>query len=145
MAASSLVETAAHIPTLVFAGEGALSKDLVARGVEVEHLPLTAGRMPVDAMLRSLVARGVHSVLCEGGSSLAGALLDAGQVDEVVWFIAPKLAGGDSAVSPIGGRGAKRMAEAHELARVRTRRFGPDLAVLAYVASSPGYALINAS
>lgn len=142
---TALVETAPATRTLVFAGKGVLTDHLLARGVEVEHLPLADGRVPVEPMLRSLAARDIHSVLCEGGAALAGALLDAGYVDEVVWFIAPKLVGGDSAVCAIGGRGVQRMGEARDLARVRTRRFGPDLAVLAYLESSPGYALLNAS
>jgi diaminohydroxyphosphoribosylaminopyrimidine deaminase/5-amino-6-(5-phosphoribosylamino)uracil reductase len=34
-------------------------------------------------------------VLCEGGGTLAGALLEAGLVDEFVFFVAPKLLGAD--------------------------------------------------
>jgi len=52
----------------------------------------------------------------------------------VVWFIAPKLAGGRDAVGAVGGAGVARMSEAWKLERLRTRRFGEDLALFADVA-----------
>ncbi|HPR82512.1 MAG TPA: bifunctional diaminohydroxyphosphoribosylaminopyrimidine deaminase/5-amino-6-(5-phosphoribosylamino)uracil reductase RibD [Pontiellaceae bacterium] len=46
-------------------------------------------------ILRSLGARGVMHVLCEGGGELAGALVRAGLVDEFALFVAPSLLGGN--------------------------------------------------
>ena len=47
----------------------------------------------LDRLLEELAARNVQHLLVEGGPTLAGALLDAGLVDEVVWFLAPVLIG----------------------------------------------------
>ena len=59
-------------------------------GLEEEELdPVT----PVAVMER-LWAKGVRSVLCEGGSKLASSLIAAGLVDDVFLTIAPVLAGG---------------------------------------------------
>jgi diaminohydroxyphosphoribosylaminopyrimidine deaminase/5-amino-6-(5-phosphoribosylamino)uracil reductase len=47
-----------------------------------------------DAALAELFAMGVREVLVEGGPTVAGALLAADRVDEVVWLIAPVYLGG---------------------------------------------------
>lgn len=128
---SRLVATAAEVPTLLLAREEATTADLEAAGVQVERLPVSGDRLDLEAALRRLVARGVHSVLCEGGGELAAALLERGLVDEVAWFIAPRLVGGRDAPGPLGGPGAERMAEALDLQDVRVRRIGPDLMLTA--------------
>lgn len=130
---STLARTARETPTLVIAGEAAKAEALEERGVQIERVPSRDGRVDLDAALRALVRRGVHSVLCEGGAVLAGSLLDAGLVDEVCWFLAPKLLGGADALGALGGAGVERMADARQLHHVRVRRFGPDIAVTGYV------------
>lgn len=54
------------------------------------------GGVDLAAALKSLHELGARVVVCEGGPTLNGALLDAGLVDEVCVTIAPALAGGDS-------------------------------------------------
>jgi diaminohydroxyphosphoribosylaminopyrimidine deaminase/5-amino-6-(5-phosphoribosylamino)uracil reductase len=65
-------------------------------------------------------------VLVEGGAQLLGSLFDAGQIDEVHAFIAPKLVGGSGAPSPVGGEGKRLMAEAASLFDVAIEQVGPD-------------------
>ena len=130
---SHLVQHAADIPTLVAVGEGIDGGPFVARGVSVESVPQRGRWLDLEVLLRRLVARGVHSVLCEGGAGLGASLLEAGLVDEVAWFIAPKLVGGRDAPGAVGGTGVERMAGAWTLDKVRYRRFGDDVAVMGYV------------
>lgn len=52
-------------------------------------------------VLRDLAARGITSVLIEGGSNVLGQAFAARCVDEVCWYIAPRLCGGGLPV--IGG------------------------------------------
>ena len=130
---SKLVRTACETSTLLITGPDAATEALEALGVQVVRVPLAGSRVELDAALRALVGRGVHSVLVEAGAELAGALLDARLVDEVAWFIAPKLIGGREAPAAVAGLGVERMAEALELHSVRTRRFGPDLGIFGYV------------
>lgn len=130
---SYLVRTARETPTLVAVGEGADIGPLLELGVLVEQLPLRDRRLDLKEFLRRLVGRGIHSVLCEGGAGLGASLLEADLVDEVAWFIAPKLVGGVSAPGSLGGLGVERMSEARRLEKVQYRRFGEDMAVLGYV------------
>ena len=64
------------------------------------------------------------NVLVEGGSRLLGSLFDARLIDEVHVFIAPKLAGGEAAPGPIGGRGIDKIAAAMALRMLSTRQIG---------------------
>lgn len=47
--------------------------------------------LDLTRVLRELACRDVSTVLCEGGSRLAGSLLQADLVDELYWISAPKL------------------------------------------------------
>jgi diaminohydroxyphosphoribosylaminopyrimidine deaminase / 5-amino-6-(5-phosphoribosylamino)uracil reductase len=50
-------------------------------------------------------------------------------VDEVHTFIAPKLAGGEAAPSPVGGTGIERMADALKLADITIEELAGDVYV----------------
>jgi diaminohydroxyphosphoribosylaminopyrimidine deaminase/5-amino-6-(5-phosphoribosylamino)uracil reductase len=63
-------------------------------------------------LLDQLGRRRMTNILVEGGSEVLGSFLDARQIDEIHAFLAPKLVGGQSAPSPIGGEGIARMSEA---------------------------------
>jgi len=77
--------------------------------------------------LRELVRQGIHSVLVEGGGHTLGCLFDARLANEVVFYVAPLLAGGG--VPAVGGRGVKTAAEAVRLIQTKYRQIGPDLRI----------------
>jgi diaminohydroxyphosphoribosylaminopyrimidine deaminase/5-amino-6-(5-phosphoribosylamino)uracil reductase len=106
---------------------------LEAKGAEVLVLDEREGRVDVGAALRALGDRGVISVLSEAGGTVAWSLLEAGAVDKVLAFIAPKLVGGREALSPIGGLGLDRMDCAVELATPEWTVLGRDVLLTAYV------------
>lgn len=83
----------------------------------------------VASGLRALTQFGITSVLCEGGGETAGALLDAGCVDRVVMFIAPRIVGGRAAIPSVAGEGARTMQQALALSDVRLRRTGVDVII----------------
>ncbi len=96
-AKSRLVETAREVPTLVICNADAPvsnEEDLVAHGVEVLRAPSSAeGRIDVTDALHLLAARGIVTMMVEGGAELAGSLLAARLADELHAFIAPTLLG----------------------------------------------------
>jgi diaminohydroxyphosphoribosylaminopyrimidine deaminase / 5-amino-6-(5-phosphoribosylamino)uracil reductase len=66
---------------------------LERRGVRVELLPAAAAGLDLRAVLARLAALQANEVWVEAGPELAGALLAAGLVDELVVYIAPCLLG----------------------------------------------------
>lgn len=81
---------------------------------------------PLDA-LRALGQLEVSTVLLEGGPTLAGALFRDGLIDEVRWFVAPKLLG--VGLTPLDVPAPVLMADARGLRNVRVEQLGDDILV----------------
>jgi diaminohydroxyphosphoribosylaminopyrimidine deaminase/5-amino-6-(5-phosphoribosylamino)uracil reductase len=95
--ASRLVQTAREVPTWVICTTDAPASNeeaLVERGVEVlRGAPSAEGRVEPLSALQMLAARGIVTVMIEGGAELAGSVLAGAVVDELHCFIAPILLG----------------------------------------------------
>ena len=77
-------------------------------GCEVWELPAdSAGRVNLRELMERLGAAKIDSVIVEGGASLNWAVLQAGLVQRVQAYLAPKLFGGAAAKSPIAGLGVE--------------------------------------
>jgi diaminohydroxyphosphoribosylaminopyrimidine deaminase/5-amino-6-(5-phosphoribosylamino)uracil reductase len=83
----------------------------------------------LDALLEELGRRQMTNVLVEGGSKLLGSLFEMRAVDEVHVFIAPKITGGATAISPIGGMGSETMADSLALADISIEELAGDVYV----------------
>lgn len=104
-----------------------------AQGAEVIMTPLKNDKVDLLFLMKALGKKGIDSVLIEGGSTLNAGLLDAGVVDKVITFIAPKIIGGSNAKTPIGGEGKQYMKEALTLHHTEVSRFGEDMMVAGYL------------
>jgi diaminohydroxyphosphoribosylaminopyrimidine deaminase / 5-amino-6-(5-phosphoribosylamino)uracil reductase len=77
--------------------------------------------------MKALRARGLFSVLCEGGPTLAAALLAAQQVDRIYWAIAPRFLQNDCAVPVLAGTDLSRLGVPLRFDRVE--RAGDDVVI----------------
>ena len=131
---SKLVRDARRIPLTVVVSRAAPRTAIDAletHGVEVvvavgEHEPAR-----VRSALDQLGASGINSILLEGGPHLAGAFLDAGEVDEIRLFLAPLVLGGRTARDPLEGEGVDAIADAARALTLDCERIGEDLLVSA--------------
>ncbi|SMC25475.1 diaminohydroxyphosphoribosylaminopyrimidine deaminase [Andreprevotia lacus DSM 23236] len=80
-------------------GDAARRQALQAAGAEVMLLAGTDGRVDLAALLDELGRRGMNEVTVEAGGALAGVLLQAGLVDEVILYQAPVLIGNGRGVA----------------------------------------------
>jgi len=80
-------------------------------GATVTVLANGNGQVDLPAMLRDLAQRGCNEVLLEAGSTLNGAMLRAGLVDQLLLYVAPQLL----------GNGARGMAQLGELTALDQR------------------------
>lgn len=120
---------------LVAVGPQAPTERLVAlreTGAEIITLESAPdGGLSLEALLTELGRRNVMGLLCEGGPTLAAALVHRGLVDKYRLFYAPKLIGGDG-LTGIGPLGLERMQEAMSLRLSGLERVGEDFLVTAY-------------
>ncbi|WP_404961149.1 bifunctional diaminohydroxyphosphoribosylaminopyrimidine deaminase/5-amino-6-(5-phosphoribosylamino)uracil reductase RibD [Streptomyces sp. 147326] len=120
-------------PTLLVVAEDADTRHLP--GVDLLRLPLQDGRIPVRRLLAELYARGVRSLLLEGGPTLAGAFVEDGAVDRIVGYLAPALLGAGPAA--FGDAGITNISHAVRLDITEAVRVGPDLRITAIPTTAP--------
>jgi diaminohydroxyphosphoribosylaminopyrimidine deaminase/5-amino-6-(5-phosphoribosylamino)uracil reductase len=121
--------TACEVPVIVFTASGNASKlgGWAADGAEIVSLPASDSGLSVDEVLAELGRRRMTNVLVEGGAGVLGGFFDAKAADEFHVFVAPKLVGGDTALSPVGGRGVERLADAFRLVEFTSAPSGEDV------------------
>jgi diaminohydroxyphosphoribosylaminopyrimidine deaminase/5-amino-6-(5-phosphoribosylamino)uracil reductase len=107
------------------------------RGVAVVAVPGRRGAISAAGLMTTLAARGITSLLVEGGSLVAADLLRARLVDRLVWFVAPSLLGAD-AIPAVGPLGIDRAGAAFVLDDMEVARLGADLVVTASVGAGRG-------
>jgi len=98
---------------------------LVHRGATVLACKADGERVDVADLLARLFAMEVIGVLVEGGGALHASFVEAGLVDRVAAFVAPKVVGGATAPTPVSGRGLDLPA-ALALESVTVRPLGSD-------------------
>lgn len=108
-------------------------KALKEKGAEVIVTPHKNERVDLAFLMKELGERKIDSVLLEGGSGLNYAALQEGIVDKVNVFIAPKIIGGNTAKTPVGGDGIGYMKDAVSLSNIDIHRFGDDIMIEGYV------------
>lgn len=89
-----------------------------------------------EHFLEKLGKDGCLYLMIEGGGVLAGRALQAGIVDEAVFYTAPKLLCGRGSRPVTGGEDPELLAEAILVDRLRTRRLGQDLRINGYIKGS---------
>ncbi len=133
---SRLVRDAREIPLTVVVSRAAprASTDaLETHGAEVIVAPGENETARVRSALDQLGSDEVGSILLEGGPHLAGAFLDAGEVDEVRLFLAPLILGGRTARDPLEGEGVEAVADAVHALTLSCDRIGQDLLISARI------------
>jgi len=87
----------------------------------------------LSLLIKKLAMRGITSVLIEGGSSLNAYALGEGIVDKVMFFIAPKIMGGEKSFTAIGGETYRRLEDAYKISDLKIRRIGKDILIEGYI------------
>lgn len=100
---------------------------LAAAGADVIPLPADgSGRLDIRAALEAIGARGIGTVLCEGGGALAASLLAADRVDRLIWASAGLAIGADARAA-VGPLGLTALAAAPRFTLLHEVRAGPDI------------------
>ncbi len=90
-------------------------------GIDLKYLFKKLGELKID------------SILVEGGGTLNYSILAQGLADKVIAFIAPKIIGGSSALTPIEGTGFDLMSEAVKLNNIQVTNIDDDICISGYL------------
>ena len=101
-------------------------QSLMAKGVRLLQLPNQNGNVDLMALLATLAQQGVNEVLLEAGQGLNGAFLQAGLIDELILYYAPKLMGTD-AKGMFAVPELTNMQQVTHLQIIDVRQFGQDI------------------
>ena len=108
-------------------------RKIAGAGARVLKLDGPGGHIDLNALMQALYGLGIDSVLLEGGGGLNAAALDAGIVDKVMIWIAPKIIGGKDAITPVEGRGIPLMRDALAVQGMHMDRLGDDILIEGYL------------
>jgi diaminohydroxyphosphoribosylaminopyrimidine deaminase/5-amino-6-(5-phosphoribosylamino)uracil reductase len=131
---SQLVQSSAETPVLLICSRAASRthvQALESAGVDVCTVSGENESARVEAALDVLGDRDVQQLLVEGGPHLAGAFLDAGEVDELRVFVAPVIAGGRTAKPAVEGEGVETIADASRALHTTVERIEDDVLITA--------------
>ncbi|MCB1465405.1 MAG: bifunctional diaminohydroxyphosphoribosylaminopyrimidine deaminase/5-amino-6-(5-phosphoribosylamino)uracil reductase RibD [Nitratireductor sp.] len=101
-ARAKLAETARQVRTLVVAPPGLpVHAELVAKGCEILACETVNDRVALPELMEDLGARGIQSLMVEGGASVAASFLAEDLVDRIALFQGPETMGGQGIASPL--------------------------------------------
>lgn len=126
---AQLVTTACNVPTCLIACEGVNADrktNFEDAGVRVWTVAEDSGRIDLQAALSVLGDEGITRLMVEGGAQISTALLRAGLVDQILWFRAPSLIGGDG-MPPFGDLGVGDMSEMPAFRSIERKQVGNDM------------------
>lgn len=100
---------------------------LEEQGVEVVVVKEANDRLDLKDLMRQLGERKIDGILLEGGSTLNYAALQAGIVNRIEAYIAPKLFGGAGLYTPVGGEGVEYATEGIECRLLTADKIEEDI------------------
>jgi diaminohydroxyphosphoribosylaminopyrimidine deaminase / 5-amino-6-(5-phosphoribosylamino)uracil reductase len=131
---SKLVRGVAEVPVTVVCSRAASRtsvQGLESAGVDVIVATGQNECARAESALDELGARDIQSLLLEGGPHLAGAFLEAGEIDEARMFLAPLMIGGREARTAVEGIGIEEIAAAPRALHVEVERIEDDVLIVA--------------
>lgn len=126
----------AKAPTIIATTRGASLMKIHLfrhRGINLLITRNKGDKVDLRALMKNLARMNIASVLVEGGGNVNAGMLEEKMVDKILFFIAPRIIGGEKALTPVEGRGVDRISKAIKIKDVHIHRFGEDILVEGYI------------
>lgn len=107
-------------------------------GVDILKLDGPDGRVDLPLLVHEIGLRGLDSMMLEGGGTLNASFLQAGLVDKLMLFMAPKLIGGKQAFTFFDGEGSENLSQAIAIDRMSVSPCGGDWLIEGYLTNAMG-------
>lgn len=133
---SNVVATAKDVPTILATVEPHAEynrfwheqkEELEKAGVQVLVAEELNGQVDLKDLMVKLGEMQIDGILLEGGSTLNYAAVQAGIVNRIEAYVAPKIFGGAGFYTPVGGEGVELATEAFPCKLVSMEKIGEDV------------------
>lgn len=126
---SNIVKTARNVQTIIatVSDDNEKCSAYENAGCTIIKTSPNNSRVDLNELMKILGEKKIDSILLEGGAELNWSALNAGIVDSILTYTAPKIFGGKSAKSPVGGEGVPCPDMAFMLEPFKTELIGNDL------------------
>lgn len=118
-------------PTWIICGKSADKQQFAHQYPHIKVIQMPTEKIQLLDLMEILAEEKIQSLYVEGGSSVHQTFLKNKLVDACHWYIAPKILGGEDAISVIGGESPEWMNDAQELSFKKIEQIGPDLKIIA--------------
>ncbi len=128
---SNIVKTAKDIETIIATAsdDHKKQKKLTDAGCQIINVNKKDGRIDLKHLMELLGQKGIDSILLEGGAEINWEMMNAGLINKVQTYIAPKLFGGALSKSPIGGAGVSYPKDCLNLGEPQITKLGQDILI----------------
>jgi len=108
-------------------------KILQDRKVDVLVIEEQEQRVNLVKLMEELGKKEITYIMLEGGAEINASALKSNIVDKVMFFIAPKILGGQDSISAIGGKGCEKLTDAFNIHDLNVFRTGNDIVIEGYI------------
>lgn len=128
---SRIVQTAAEVRTIIATActDTECQKPYIDKQCEIMLVPTQDGHIDLNCLMDKLGSEKIDSLILEGGAALNEAALKSGIVNRVQTYIAPKIFGGATSKTPVGGVGVDSPAQAYQLKTRSIEKIGADFLI----------------
>ena len=107
--------------------------ELESMGVKIIETEPKEGKVDLKKFIEKLSEEGIDSIIIEGGGNINFSALEEGIVDKAIFYVAPKIIGGEKAKNSIGGNGFLKIDDAVRLKDISYRKINDDFVIEGYV------------
>lgn len=129
---SNILKTAGEIPTIIatISDDAKKTEQIENCGAMVLRVPSDNGHVDLKSLMTVLgEEKHIDSILLEGGAELAYSAFNSGIVSSVRMYLAPKIFGGNTAKTPVGGEGVLHPNGAFMLCDPEFMKIGDDIVI----------------
>jgi diaminohydroxyphosphoribosylaminopyrimidine deaminase/5-amino-6-(5-phosphoribosylamino)uracil reductase len=102
---------------------------LKKEGIILAPIDINAAKKDFNVIIKKLNSFSLKSILIEGGSQVISSALFSNVVDDVYFFIAPKLIGAKGAIPAVGGAGVNKISKALRVKNMKVKKIGQDFLI----------------
>ncbi|MDR3111814.1 MAG: bifunctional diaminohydroxyphosphoribosylaminopyrimidine deaminase/5-amino-6-(5-phosphoribosylamino)uracil reductase RibD [Elusimicrobiota bacterium] len=107
-----------------------ISNHFIKDGIILTPIDIKAAKKNFNVIIEKLNKFSLKRILIEGGGEIISSALFSKSVDKIYFFYSPKIIGGKTAVSVVGGQGVENIVDALKVKNLEISKFGKDFLVV---------------